>query len=313
MSFYNILLNNAAGDSLTAGSIISEATEIFSDTKEIPETVSKMTQFLNNTLIPYLFQLGRVIIISIIVYFLGRKLIKFLVKLLNKSLQKAQLDAGILGFLTEITRWILNILLVIIIANILGFATGSLVALVGSAGLAVGLALQGSLANLAGGLLILLTKPFTIGDYIISGGLEGTVQKIDIFYTRLLTVDNKLIVVPNGTLSNSEITNVTNQPLRRLDLIISIEYSQDVKIVKNLITKIIQRNEMVLQDREISIFIDSFQSSSIDMGIRVWVNNENYWIAKWDLQEKIKEEFDKENIVIPFNQLDINITNNKEA
>lgn len=263
-----------------------------------------MSRFAKNVLLP----LGEKLVIALIIFFIGKKIIQLLRKIMNHSLRKTSAEEGVVHFLDSIVRTAGYIILVMIIADYMGIGTSSIIALVGSAGLAIGLALQGSLSNFAGGVLILITKPFRIGDYIVALGNEGTVTGIDIFYTRLLTADNRMVVIPNGTLTNSNIINVTQEPIRRVDVRIGIEYSENVQKVKELLMKIAMADEMVLQEKEIQVFIDSFDASSVMMELRVWAATENYWTVKWNLREQIKEAFEENEIIIPFDQLEVNIT-----
>lgn len=246
-------------------------------------------------------------IVAIIIFAIGRKLINLLVKILDKSFRKSSMDLGVIKFLNSFIRISLNIVLIVIIAGFVGLETTSLATIIGSAGLAIGLSLQGSLSNFAGGVLVLILKPFTIGDYIISGSNEGVVKGIDIFYTRLLTADNKLVVIPNGALSNSPITNVTNQDIRRVDIVVGVDYSEDIRRVKNLLSDIANNYELIEKDKGVDIFVDELASSSVNIGFRVWAKTENYWKVKWDMNENIKYEFDKAGISIPFDQLDVSI------
>ena len=246
-------------------------------------------------------------IVAIIIFAIGRKLINLLVKLLDKSFRKSSMDLGVIKFLNSFIRISLNIVLIVIIAGFVGLETTSLATIIGSAGLAIGLSLQGSLSNFAGGVLVLILKPFTIGDYIISGSNEGVVKGIDIFYTRLLTADNRLVVIPNGALSNSPITNVTNQDIRRVDIVVGVDYSEDIRKVKNLLSDIANNYELIEKDKGVDIFVDELASSSVNIGFRVWAKTENYWKVKWDMNENIKYEFDKAGISIPFDQLDVSI------
>lgn len=246
-------------------------------------------------------------IVAIIIFAIGRKLINLLVKLLDKSFRKSSMDLGVIKFLNSFIRISLNIVLIVVIAGFLGLETTSLATIIGSAGLAIGLSLQGSLSNFAGGVLVLILKPFTIGDYIISGSNEGVVKGIDIFYTRLLTADNRLVVIPNGALSNSPITNVTNQDIRRVDIVVGVDYSEDIRKVKNLLSDIANNYELIEKDKGVDIFVDELASSSVNIGFRVWAKTENYWKVKWDMNENIKYEFDKAGISIPFDQLDVSI------
>lgn len=246
-------------------------------------------------------------IVAIIIFAIGRKLINLLVKLLDKSFRRSSMDLGVIKFLNSFIRISLNIVLIVVIAGFVGLETTSLATIIGSAGLAIGLSLQGSLSNFAGGVLVLILKPFTIGDYIISGSNEGVVKGIDIFYTRLLTADNRLVVIPNGALSNSPITNVTNQDIRRVDIVVGVDYSEDIRKVKNLLSDIANNYELIEKDKGVDIFVDELASSSVNIGFRVWAKTENYWKVKWDMNENIKYEFDKAGISIPFDQLDVSI------
>ncbi|MFU0827834.1 MAG: Small conductance mechanosensitive channel [Lachnoclostridium sp.] len=237
------------------------------------------------------------IVFTIIAIVVGKKLIRFLTGLLDKYFKRIKIEISVAGFLLAMIRASLYIVLVVfIITGIIGIESAPIVAVVGSAGLSVGLALQGSLSNFAGGVLILLLKPFRVGDYIIIGTNEGTVISIDIFYTRLLTHDNRLLVMPNGSLSNANIINVTHEPVRRLDITFTIDYSKDLKKVKDLLTDILTRNEKVIKDREISVFVNSLDPGGVNIGVRVWALKEDFWALKCELLEAIKKEFEKNNI-----------------
>lgn len=258
--------------------------------------------------IPPIIEFGKLLLIAIIVFIIGKRLISCVVRMLEKSLERSNVDDGVCKFLVSLSRAFSFMVLLIIVVSILGIPTSSLVALVGSAGVAIGLALQGSLSNFAGGILILLLKPFRVGDYIIAVGNEGIVQGIDVFYTKLLTADNQLIVIPNGALSNSNLVNVTNEEVRRLDLIIEVSYDSNLKKVKDVLHRVALANEKVLkEDQQIDVFVSSFEASSIAMGLRMWCKTEDYWKLKWEMLELIKEKFDEEGIEIPFNQLDVTV------
>lgn len=261
--------------------------------------------FITATLLPTLLR----ILIAIAIYWLGNKLINLLMDVIGKAMEKAKVDAGVQTFINSALRIVLFIVLVCAIVGYLGIATTGIAALFASAGVTVGLALQGSLSNLAGGVLILVLKPFKVGDYIVACGEEGTVTEIEIFYTKLSTGDNKKIVIPNGALSNSNIVNVSHEDFRRVDLVFSVSYSSDVKTVKNILAEVAEKNEMVIKDKDIKIYINEFAASSIDFGFRVWTKVEDYWTLKWQLMEQVKEAFDANKIEIPFNQLDVNVKN----
>lgn len=263
--------------------------------------------FCTATLVPALIK----ILIALVIYWLGNKLIKFVLGLTAKAMEKAKLDAGVQSFLKSALKIVLYIVLVFIIVTYLGIATTGLAALFASAGVTVGLALQGSLSNLAGGVLILILKPFVVGEYIIAGGDEGTVTSIEILCTKLRTGDNKVVIIPNGALANSSITNVSREEFRRVDFVFGVAYDSDLKLVKNLLQTAGERHELVLKDADhaIKVFINEFGASSIDFGFRVWCKNSDYWTVKWDLMEQVKAAFDANNIEIPFNQLDVNMKN----
>lgn len=263
--------------------------------------------FITATILPALVR----ILIALLIYWVGNKLIKLLVDITGKAMEKASLDAGVQSFLKSALKIVLFVVLVFGIISYLGIATTGIAALFASAGVTVGLALQGSLSNLAGGVLILVLKPFKVGEYIISGGDEGTVVSIEILCTKLRTGDNKIVVVPNGTLANSSITNVSREEFRRVDFVFGVAYDSDLKLVKSLLQTAGERHELVLkdEDHEIKVFINEFGASSIDFGFRVWCKNADYWTVKWELMEQVKEAFDANGIEIPFNQLDVNMKN----
>lgn len=259
--------------------------------------------------VPSLISFGVKILVALIIYFIGKKIIKIIIKLIDRTLDKTGADVGVVNFINSVVRILLYIVLALIIGGQFGVSTTSVVALVGSAGLAISLALQGSLSNFAGGVLLLILKPFKIGDYIIeqSTGNEGTVTDIDIFYTKLLTVDNKMVAMPNGNLINSSITNVTNEDFRRLDIIVGISYDSDMKKAKGIIMDILKSDPSGVHDKEMVVFVSDLADSAVMIGGRMWVKTEEYWQARWRVIEEVKLEFDKHKITIPFNQLDVNI------
>ena len=246
-------------------------------------------------------------IIALILFAIGKKLVKLLLKLLRASFDKSSMEEGVAHFLLSSIKFALYAVLILILCQFLGFATSSIIALLGSAGLAVGLALQGSLANFAGGVLILMMKPFVVGDYIVVGDLEGTVIGIDIVYTKLQMVDNKTVVLPNGKLADSNIINVTNQDKRRIDLEIGVSYDADLQQVRHVLQEIIKDQEEILAGEPVDVVVGALNSSSVDMAVHVWVKKENYWPVRWRMLEQIKLRFDQEGIEIPFNQLDVTV------
>lgn len=247
------------------------------------------------------------IVWALIVWVIGKKILKALLKVLGKALDRSRLDEGVTKFMLSSSRFAGNVVLVIMIIDILGFDTTSFIAVLGSAGIALGMSLQGSLANVAGGILILLFKPFAVGDYIVAGGYEGNVTTIDLLYTKLITIDNKMVTIPNGTLSNSSIVNVASQPQRRLDIQIGIGYSSDLKLAKRLLLDAMNKQAGVLTDKDIMVVVKSLDDSCVTLETRCWVVTSDYWNVRFALLEGYKETFDDNGIEIPFNQMDVHI------
>lgn len=263
--------------------------------------------------VPDIIRFGIAVLVSIVVFVIGSKVIKLIRNIVRRSLERSSVDKGVEQFVDSLLKIGLYLLLTMTIAGMLGIQTTSIVTVVGSAGVAIGLALQGSLSNFAGGVLILLLKPFKVGDYIIdcSTQNEGTVKQIQIFYTKLLTIDNKEALIPNGTLMNSSIINATGQTERRIDILVGISYNADLKKAKECIAEIVSKEKKILTDRPIDIFVNSLGDSAVELGLYVWVPTEDYRPVKWRLTENIKLCFDENGIEIPFNQLSVHITESK--
>lgn len=266
-----------------------------------------------DTIIHWCMTVGKNILIAIIIFIVGMKLVKWLTKLIGNSFQKTKLEPIVGKFLLSIIKFVLYFIIIIVIIGLLGIPTTSFIAALGTVGLTIGLALQGSLSNFAGGVLILLFKPFKLGDYIKedSHGNEGNVVGIDLFYTKILTVDNKTIVIPNGTLANTSLTNFTAEKKRRVDILVGISYDSDIKKAKEVLTDVINSEEAILRDEEISVYVDNLAESQITIGTRVWVPTESYWKVKWSLLEKYKEELTANGIEIPYNQLSVTLKQEK--
>ena len=277
-------------------------------TSEATQEVSQMVQFFEDH-IPDLVVFGIQVLLALVFFFVGSKVIKWIRKIVRKSFERANADAGVSQFVDSMLKFGLYALLIFIIATKFGVESSSVAALIASAGVAVGLALQGSLSNFAGGILILLLKPFAVGDYIIvtQEGIEGTVKEIQIFYTKLATVDNQTVVVPNSILTNNSLTNVTARPERKLDLKVGISYDADLKKAKSLIEDMLLHDESIIQDEEIRVFVASLGDSAVMIGLRAWVKTEEYWATRWRLMEEIKLTFDAEGIDIPYNQLTVHV------
>lgn len=285
-------------------SLISEAAAAISEA-EIPD-MKKTFDFLGE-LLPKLWSYGKLILFAVILFIIGRKVIRLIMKGVSASFNKSRLDDGAASFLTGMINSILYLLLIVGIAGTIGIQTSSFVAVIGSAGIAIGLALQGSLSNLAGGVFILIRRPFRVGDYIVTKEGEGTVSDIDIFYTRLMTVDNRIIVIPNGGLADSAVVNVTGSGERMLDLVISVSYDAPIQKAKDCLIEEIKKQEYIMSDREQKVFVKELGAHSIDLGARAWVKSEYYWDVRWKLQEDIVLRFRKEKIEIPYEQLDVHV------
>ena len=235
----------------------------------------------------------------------------FIRKVVGKSMERSNADVGVRQFVDSMLKFGLYALLIFMIATKFGVESSSVAAIIASAGVAIGLALQGSLSNFAGGILILLLRPFAVGDYIIvnSEGIEGTVKVIQIFYTKMTTIDNKTIVVPNSILTSNSLTNVTARPERQLDLKVGISYESDLKKAKEIVENLLLKDEDVIQDEEIKVFVSELADSSVVIGLRAWVKTEAYWTTRWRILEEIKMSFDEEGIDIPYNQLTVHMAN----
>lgn len=258
-----------------------------------------------------LFHLGLRIVLAVLVLLMGIQLIKLIRKLLKKALVKSRVDESAVRFIDSFSKYALYFFLIIITASWLGVDAASIIAILGSAGVAIGLAVQGSFSNFAGGVLILILKPFTVGDYIKDGlGNEGTVKTIDVFYTQLVTPDNKTIVLPNGTLANGCITNFSECKMRRIDILVSIAYDEDIKKAKNVLEQVLINDADVQENQERLVFVESLAESSVNINVRCWANNDVYWEVKWRLTENIKYALDDAKIRIPYPQLDVHVDSN---
>lgn len=235
----------------------------------------------------WLLDFAKTLLIAVIVFVIGRKIVKFALKITKKTMERKDVEISVQKFVMSLATFAYNIFLIIIIASVLGIGASSIVAIIGSAGLAVGLALQGSLSNLAGGVLILLLKPFKVGDYIISAGAEGTVQSIDIFYTRIATTDNKVVVIPNGTISNSNVTNTTKQDERMLVFEFTVGLNTDIAEVREKIMKLFEADDRILHDMNKCVVVDKLTPVNIKMQAKAWTKSEDYWDVKYLLLEQI--------------------------
>ena len=289
---------------------VADATKGVTDaTQDAVNEVNQATQYLQEHLSD-LIGFGVKVLIAIAVFMIGRVLIQFIRKIVRKSLARSSADKGVEQFVDSVLKFSLYFLLIFMIAAKLGVDTTSVAAIIASGGVAIGLALQGSLSNFAGGVLILILKPFKVGDYICEDthGNEGTVSEIQLCYTKLLTVDNKTVVLPNGSLSNSSLTNLTQQNKRRIDITVGISYDADIRLAKQVISDVLEQEKNCMTNEEpYHVFVDSLGDSAVVIGIRVWVKTEDYWETRWRITENVKYALDEHQIEIPFPQVSVSV------
>ncbi len=264
---------------------------------------------LLNTIVEWSTHTGVKIIISLLILFVSFKIINSIAKRIQKRADNKKTDKTIMKTLAYVIKLGLKILVVICLIGYLGIDTSGLTALVASLGVCIGLAVNGALSNLAGGVLIIMTRPFKIDDYIEAQGHSGTVLDIHITNTKLLTPDNKVIYLPNGALANGDIVNYSERDIRRVDFTFSIGYGDDFEKAKDIIKGICDEHKLVLKDPAPFIRVKEHGASSINITTRVWTKNSDYWTVYFDMTEAVKTAFDKEGIEIPFNQIDVNIKN----
>ena len=295
-------LYNMAADTATTESVVGDAV------KEATDQVSIVGQYIQKLTDWCMSKLGS-IVVAVIFMVVCFKLVKLLLRILRKSFERSKLDPSVAGFFISAVKIVLNVLIVLTAASIVGFQITSFITILGTAGVTLGLALQGSLSNLAGGLLILILKPFRVGDYIVENNThcEGTVVSIDIFYTRLITFDNKSVVIPNGNISNTTHVNVAEHDMRRVDIPFSVAYDSDMEKVKRVTIETIKDVDGYLPDEQILFYIDEFADSGINMYVKFYATIEKFFDAKWDAMWKLKKAFDENDIEIPFNQMDVHM------
>lgn len=262
-----------------------------------------ITDYLLDLLISY----GPRILMAVIILIVGLKIIKWGRKRFEKYLVKKETDPSLVGFLKNLFSIGLQVLLIVSVASMVGIETTSFIAVIGAAGLAIGLALQGSLANFAGSVIILTLQPFKVGHFIETQGVMGTVKEIRVFFTILNTIDNKTIFIPNGSLANSNVTNYSLEDLRRVDMVYGISYHDDIKLAKDLFWKLLQEDDRVLSDPEPMVTVRELGDSSVDFNVRGWVKADDYWPFYWDMLEKTKLELEANGITIPFPQRDVHL------
>lgn len=273
--------------------------------KEIaPGLIEKFLQQLPE----WAFHLVLRVVLAGLAFLIGIQLISLARRILKKALCKSHVDEGAVRFIDSFVKYGLYFVLILMIASGMGVDAASILAILGSASVAVGLAIQGSLSNFAGGVLLLVLKPFVAGDYIKDGlGNEGTVDAVDIFYTQIVTPDNKVIALPNGTLANGTITNFTRCRERRIDIPVSISYEADIRTAREVLEKVMEENAGIIKNRETRVFVDSLGEGSVNLNVRCWASQSDYWTTKWQLMEQMKYALDDSGIRIPYPQMDVHL------
>ena len=299
---------------MTDTTIADTTQEVTDATQEAVKQVNHLTQYIQES-IPGMITFGLEVLAALVAFFVGRMVIKWIRKIVRRSFERSGADKGVEQFVDSLLKYGLYALLIFSLISSLGFDTTSVAALMASGGVAIGLALQGSLSNFAGGVLILLLKPFVVGDYIIedTNGKEGTVKEIQIFYTKLSTIDNKTIVIPNGMLTNNSITNATAKDERQLDLRVGISYDADIRQAKSVIENLLIKDECIIKNEQINVFVHELADSAVLLGIRAWVKNEEYWETRWRLLEEIKILLDENGIEIPYPQMAVHMKDSADT
>lgn len=291
---------------LTAAAAVQEAgQEAVKQTVEASGDGFDKLQILMQQLIDWGVSAGGRIIGAILIFIVGRILISFIKKLLARVLESRKIDLGVQTFVKSMTNILLTILLAVAVVGKLGVDTTSFAALLASAGVAVGMALSGNLSNFAGGLIVLLLRPYKVGDWIESQGVSGSVRSIQIFHTVLTTADNKVIYIPNGALSSGTVINYSREETRRVDWTVGVEYGENMEKVEEVVNKILAADSRILKDPVPFIALGALDASSVNVTIRVWVKNSDYWGVYFDTQKKIYATFNQEGIGFPFPQLTI--------
>ena len=296
-------------------SIVNEVSNAIQDTTALSQmthgikyvTTTPVSEWLPQLAHDYVVPLGLKMLAAVIVFFLGRWIIKLVKKWMANGLMSRHADATLHGFLSNLVSVLLYFILIIAIIGILGINTSSLVALLASAGLAVGMSLGGTLQNFAGGVLVVMFRPFKVGDFISAQGYEGTVSEIQIFNTHLLTTDNKEVILPNGPLATGALTNYSRQETRRVDWTFSIAYGDDYDKAKAVLMRLCDEDQLILKSPMPFIQLGKLNDSSVDITMRVWVNSADYWTVFFSMNEKVYKVFAQEGLNIPFPQMDVHM------
>lgn len=297
--------------------IWNEAVSLTGETLELVQEVQQdLEQLKPNVIldtmkswIPGLITLGYRLLAAGIILAIGFRIARIVRKMLGKTFTRMDMEVSLRKFLLSAVYACICGLAIFVAAEKFGISSGSIIAILGSAGLALSLSLQNMLGNFAGGVAILLMKPFKVGDYIICGSEEGTVSTIGLVYTTLHTMDNRRVILPNGSLSNNNLTNVTAQEKRRLEIKVGIGYESDLRKAKEILNRLFEDHPLIMKEEGILVFVDSLGDSAVLLGARAWVATGDYWNVKWELTEKIKLAFDEAGIEIPYKQIDVHQKN----
>lgn len=275
--------------------------------------VGNLGQVDGNAILGFLTVYGTKVLFAVAIFFIGKWVAKRITSVAKKMMTKANVEDTLTGFAGNIIYGLLLALVVIAALSQLGIETTSLAAVIAAAGLAIGLALQGSLSNFAAGVMVILFRPFKKGDYVEAAGTAGTVEEISIFTTILKTPDNKMVIVPNNGITSANIVNYSAHATRRLDMIVGVGYDDDLKKVRKTLEKILAKEDRILAEPETVIAVMELGDSSVNFAVRPWVNTDDYWAVKFALTEEIKATFDKEGISIPFPQRDVHVIDSGSA
>ena len=265
--------------------------------------IDNVSTLINTYLIPW----GIRIAIALVIFYVGRLVVAAITRITAKFMRSRDMDEILVSFLISILRWVLLLFVVIAALSQLGINTTSLVALLGAAGLAIGLSLQSSLANFAAGVMMIIFRPFTKGDFVEAAGASGVVESISIFTTTMTTPDNKEVIIPNGSIMSNNVTNYSERPTRRVDMVFGISYDDDIRQAKQLLEEIVTADERVLQDPAPVVALGELGDSSVNFLVRPWVKAEDYWALMWETTESVKLKFDEAGISIPYPQMDVHL------
>lgn len=296
-----------AGESGADVETSTQAVTTLSPTEQFSEIAALANQENMQEYIDLAIFYGLNILYAVAILFFGRMIARVIKKMVTKAMNNAKLDTTLVSFISNIAYALISAFVFIAALNKLGIQTASLVAIIGAAGLAIGLALQGSLSNFAAGVMIILFKQFRVGDFIEAGGVSGTVDTLDIFNTVLLTANNQRIIVPNASITSGAITNYSTFDTRRIDITVGIGYEDDINKARSIITNIMEQDSRIIGDKGYTILVKEFGDNSVNLAVRCWTANGDYWNALFDLQESIKNAFDKEGVSFPFPQRDVHI------